>query len=69
VEALKFCIEKLPEKQREVIVARYLDAESVTGIAKDLGTNANAVSQTLFRARANLAKCVTAETAKTIQPF
>jgi len=64
IDALKLCIEKLPEKQREVIVSRYLDGESVMGIAENLGTNANAVSQTLFRARRNLAKCVTAETSR-----
>lgn len=64
VDALKECIEKLPDKQREVIVSRYLEAESVAGIAESLGTNANAISQTLFRARANLAKCVTAAMTK-----
>ncbi len=58
VEALKSCISKLPDKQREVIVARYLEAETVAGIAKNMGTNPNAISQTLFRARTNLAKCV-----------
>jgi len=58
LEALRRCIGELPDRQREVIQRRYLDNESVQGIADDLGFRANAASQLLFRARLNLLKCM-----------
>lgn len=58
LEALRHCIGELPDRQREVIERRYLNAESVQGIAEDLGFKPNAASQLLFRARTNLLKCV-----------
>ncbi len=56
--ALRNCLPLLPERQREIVERRYLRAESVQEIAKDLGFKANAASQLLFRARLNLLKCI-----------
>ena len=58
VEALKECLGKLPERQRDVVQRRYLEEWSVAALAEDLGDKANAVSQLLFRARQNLVKCM-----------
>lgn len=58
LEALQICIGELPARQREVVTRRYLNSESVQDIADDLGFKANAASQLLFRARANLLKCM-----------
>ncbi len=58
LEALQTCLGRLPDRQREIVERRYLESESVQSIAEDLGFKANAASQLLFRARANLAKCI-----------
>lgn len=55
---LRFCLEKLPERQRDVVERRYFDRESVQGIADNMGMEPNAVSQLLFRCRTNLLKCI-----------
>ena len=56
--ALKFCLQKLPARQLEVIRRRYLQNESVQAMAPAVGLNANAVSQLLHRARQNLLDCM-----------
>ena len=58
LEALKSCLANLPDRQREAVERRYLRSESVQEIAEGLGFKANAASQLLFRARANLLKCI-----------
>ncbi|MEM9283166.1 MAG: sigma-70 family RNA polymerase sigma factor [Verrucomicrobiota bacterium] len=58
LEALTTCISRLPDRQREIVRRRYLNAESVQEIAEDLGFKANAASQLLHRARTNLLKCI-----------
>lgn len=63
LDALKKCIRELPERQREIVERRYLQSESVQGIAADLGFKANAASQLLYRARTNLLKCIEKSTA------
>ncbi|MDF1852197.1 MAG: sigma-70 family RNA polymerase sigma factor [Verrucomicrobiales bacterium] len=62
LNALKTCLAQLPDRQRQVVERRYLQAESVQEIAKDLGFKANAASQLLFRARTNLQKCIEKQT-------
>ncbi|MCF6312671.1 MAG: sigma-70 family RNA polymerase sigma factor [Verrucomicrobiales bacterium] len=57
-EALAQCMKSLPEKSRVMLVERYVDQKGVASIAKETGANANAVSQQLFRIKANLMKCV-----------
>jgi len=54
VEALRECLTKLPERQREAIRLRYLEGWEVADLAREMGESANAVSQLLFRARQNL---------------
>ena len=63
LDALKGCISELPDRQREIIQRRYLNAESVQDIAADLGYKPNAASQLLHRARTNLLKCINQNTA------
>ncbi len=58
VDALRQCLDKLPERQRDVVRQRYLEDWSVADLARESGDNANAISQLLFRARQNLLKCV-----------
>jgi RNA polymerase sigma-70 factor (ECF subfamily) len=58
LHALQFCLQQLPERQREVIRRRHLAGESVQAIAPHTGLNANAVSQLLHRARQNLLDCM-----------
>ncbi|MEM6915445.1 MAG: sigma-70 family RNA polymerase sigma factor [Verrucomicrobiota bacterium] len=55
---LKTCLEKLPERQREVVELRYFQGESVQRIADVVGLKPNAVSQLLFRAREGLLRCI-----------
>lgn len=55
---LKRCLEKLPDRQREVVMRRYFHRESVQGIAGEIGIKPNAVSQLLFRSRESLLRCI-----------
>lgn len=63
LSALQSCLKELPERQKEAVERRYLRSQSVTEIASDLGFKPNAASQLLFRARANLLKCIRGKTA------
>ena len=56
--ALQSCMERLPDRQREVVSAHYFDGKAIPEIADEFGLKANAVSQLLFRARAGLISCV-----------
>ena len=58
LSALSHCIEKLPDRQRQIIERRYLNSESVQEIAADIGFKANAASQLLHRARISLLNCI-----------
>ena len=55
---LTACIEKLNDRHRELVRLRYGLNLSVKDIAAQLKLNANAITQTLFRARSNLIDCV-----------
>lgn len=55
---LKRCLEKLPENQRTLVEQRYAPGGSVQEIAAAAGRNAGAVSQSLYRIREALLKCV-----------
>ena len=66
---LKFCLEKLPERQREVVERRYFEHKSVQGIAEEMGVEPNAISQLLFRCRTSLLKCIESQLGdSTIRP-
>lgn len=58
VDALRECLGKLPDRQRDVVRRRYLEEWSVADLARETGDRANAISQLLFRARQNLLRCV-----------
>ena len=52
------CMEKLPERQRDLIQRRYSVGASIKQMAEDLKSTANSLTQALFRARNNLINCV-----------
>ncbi len=66
--ALETCIEKLADRQRDIILQRYYKERPVAQIAVRLKIAANAVSQLLFRARQNLVECVNRELATPPSP-
>ena len=58
LDALKVCLEKLPDRQRTIIQRRYLNGTPVQQIAEEMNFKANAASQLLHRARLNLFQCI-----------
>jgi RNA polymerase sigma-70 factor (ECF subfamily) len=56
--ALKRCLEKLPAAQRQIVEQRYAPGGSVQDIAGAQGKSVGAISQTLYRIRETLLKCV-----------
>jgi RNA polymerase sigma-70 factor (ECF subfamily) len=56
--ALKDCMTKLSEHQRECLSLRYAEAMSVGEIADRMNRGENAVAATLYRARLALAQCI-----------
>jgi RNA polymerase sigma-70 factor (ECF subfamily) len=57
-DALRACLSKLSDDQREIIRKRYESGGSVASIAQTLGRSSNAVSITLHRVRKVLSECV-----------
>lgn len=57
-KALKQCLEKLPEDQRALVERRYAPGGSVQDIAAAAGRKVGAISQSLYRIREALQKCV-----------
>ena len=55
---LAICLEKLPERQKDLVERRYSFGSTVKKIAVDLKSTANSITQALFRARNNLTDCV-----------
>lgn len=64
LDALKTCLEKLPERQRSIVQRRYLNGRSVQSIADEMDCKPNAASQLLHRARQNLHECINRVTSK-----
>ncbi len=58
VSLLHLCIEKLPEKMSNLVRARYLDNESVQGIALRFKSSVSAISSHLYRLKKMLRQCV-----------
>ena len=56
--ALRKCVAKLPEKQKELVELRYRPGTTVQGIAADQGKSEGAISQALLRIRQTLQHCV-----------
>jgi|Laugrefabdmm15dn_1035133.scaffolds.fasta_scaffold20548_2 RNA polymerase sigma-70 factor (ECF subfamily) len=57
-QGLRDCLERLPGKQRELIIARYQPGASVESLALASKLSPNALSQALFRIRSALADCL-----------
>jgi len=55
---LNICMDKLPDRQKDLVERRYSFGTSVKKIALDLKSTANSITQALFRARNNLTECV-----------
>lgn len=58
---LHFCLEKLPDRQRTVVVQFYLEGNTLEEVGEMEGRKANAIAQLLHRARQNLIRCVRQE--------
>ncbi len=56
--ALQTCLQKLPDRQRDIVRRRYTEGASIKSVAEQLGIAASAIKQTLFRARTHLIACV-----------
>jgi RNA polymerase sigma-70 factor (ECF subfamily) len=56
--ALRECMERLPERTREILTLRYDQELSGDSIAVRLGSTVDAIHQTLSRSRAALAECI-----------
>ncbi|RYD23148.1 MAG: sigma-70 family RNA polymerase sigma factor [Verrucomicrobiaceae bacterium] len=57
-EALRECVEGLPQNVRKVINARYYDDRNATDIGNELSMDPAAVRKLLFLARKTLADCL-----------
>jgi RNA polymerase sigma-70 factor (ECF subfamily) len=58
VEALKACMQSLPEESARIITEHYYKGQSAVSIARALGKKESAVRMTLLRIRQALRKCV-----------
>jgi len=60
VEALRACLQALPEGWRAIALLRYRDGHSLSELAERLERSANGLAVTLNRIRVRLADCVRA---------
>jgi RNA polymerase sigma-70 factor, ECF subfamily len=58
LERLAACMEKLPERLKDAVTARYVRRERVQAVAERFGATPQAVSSILFRARKLLETCI-----------
>ena len=61
MEALRHCLGRLPDEQREMIERRYIKETSLTEHASHVGRSPDSLKVTLFRIRAALKKCISGE--------
>lgn len=57
-DALHKCLDRLPDRQRDMVSRRYSEGASIKSVAQQIGIAATAVKQALFRARVSLIECV-----------
>lgn len=57
-DALRRCLERLPEHLKELLRLRYTDQKTPVEIARGLKRNADAVRMSLMRARGLLSQCI-----------
>jgi RNA polymerase sigma-70 factor (ECF subfamily) len=60
-EALEHCLDKLPEKSRQILALRYEDGAPMERVAEAIESSAGAVRVMLFRIRNLVADCVNNE--------
>lgn len=68
LQALRECLEQLPEHSRALIRQRYFSGQGVQNIAEALGRSAGAVSVALHRARSALLACIEKKLHPSSQP-
>lgn len=56
-EALRLCIDELPQRSRDLISRRYYNGEAVATIASQLGQSAGSLKTALCRLRIALSEC------------
>lgn len=56
--ALRGCIEKLPDAQRDLLTRRYEHGRSIRDVAESLGRPIGSITQTLHRIRKTLLECI-----------
>lgn len=57
-DALRECIRQLPEKERSLILSRYMQGNSLQEVAREVGRKAENLKGTLHRIRLSLRACV-----------
>lgn len=57
-QALAACLQKLPEKHRQLVARRYEPGASVIAMAAEVGSQPKAVSEMLRRIRHSLLECI-----------
>jgi RNA polymerase sigma-70 factor, ECF subfamily len=57
-EALRGCLERLPEKSRKLLALRYEESLGLEELARRIESTLEAVHKSLVRTRAGLMKCV-----------
>lgn len=58
LDALRLCMQRLPERQRRIVESYYLQREPVEGIAAKHGKSVPAIHQFLYRVRLKLRTCI-----------
>ena len=62
--ALRKCVEKLPEKDRDIVRAHYESEQPLAEISAQLGRSVGALKQVLFRVRRTLRACIKTQLAE-----
>ena len=58
IAAVRYCIEKLPPKQQELVRERYSSDAQVKELAGSRGQTIEAISKALYRSRKSLKECI-----------
>ncbi len=67
-DALRKCLEKLPDRQRSIIESRYEPGASVRRMAEEAGMTEGALSQSLSRIRGAILNCIQSRLSTEGQP-
>lgn len=57
-QALRHCLDKIGQRDRELILQRYSPGHTVQTMAEAMGKTVNAVSRSLYRIRGLLSECI-----------